>query len=166
MDQNRPPVVSKDPITGQDIEISFVERSEPGHEGARQLLDYWRACRARGDFVMGSEVPAAAIARFMKNLIVLAPDNTSFRLRLVGNVLNERLGRDVSDMLVSEIYAEPAARAFEAALNETIVTDAPVFRTVRVRGLLDDVRRPEVILLPMRSPDRAASWVLAGVFYH
>ena len=59
----------------------------------------------------------------------------------------------------------PWRRGLLVSLNKVLATNAPVFQDVRVSGLIGEVRRPEVVLLPMKSPDRTATWVLNGVFY-
>ena len=81
---------------------------------AKELFAYWSDCRRAGDFVMGSDVPARAITRLTKNLSVTEPvgSGEDFRFRLVGSVLNHRLGRDITGMLVSEVY--PGCRGEEA----------------------------------------------------
>jgi hypothetical protein len=161
------PIASTEPITGQTVEIIFGERTEPSHEGVKEIVAYWNTCRQAGEFVMGRDVPARPIARLTKHLVVLEPIDAGadFLYRLVGSILNDRIGRDITGMLVTDVYAEVAAKSYMAALNRTIANDAPVFLESRARGLLDDLRRAEAVALPMKSPDGRAVWVLNCVFY-
>jgi hypothetical protein len=162
-----PPVTSTEPITGQSVVVTFSEREGPSHEGVKELVAYWTKCREKGDFVMGRDVPARAIARLTKHLVVLEPvnDGRDFRLRLVGSVMNERIGRDVSGMLLTEVYAESTVRSFTPTLHKTLETNAPVFHEMRAQGVFEKIRHADAVALPMKAPDGAAIWVLTGVFY-
>jgi hypothetical protein len=117
---------------------------------------------------MSRDVPSKAIARLMKHLVVLEPaaDNADFKYRLTGMVLMERLGRDVTGMLVSDVFDPKPARSLIDAARRAIDTDGPVFQRIHVRGLLAEVRKPELVLLPISALDSPATWVLVGVFYH
>lgn len=158
-------IVNTDPVTGQTVEMTVSEIEAPTHEGAKELFAYWQS-RA-GDFVMGRDVPSRAITRLTKNLNVLEPigSGEDFRFRLVGSELNHRIGRDISGMRVSEVYPEAVVKAFIGSLNKVIKDSTPVFQNVRVVGALGEVRRPEVVMVPIKSSDRTATWVLHGVFY-
>ncbi|MGN6146982.1 MAG: PAS domain-containing protein, partial [Rhizomicrobium sp.] len=139
----------------------------PTHEQARELLAYWQERMGKGGFVMGRDIPSRQIAHLMKHLIVREPveGGRDFRNRLVGTVLMERLGRDVTGLLISDVYAPASAPAFIAALRKVIDTGKPVFLRAEVHGMVDTVRTAEGVLLPMKAPDGAANWTLNGVFY-
>jgi len=162
------PVTSTDPITGQELTIAFDTIEALSHADAIALLAYWHDCRKADGFVMGRHVPARAIARLTKHLVVLEPlpGLADFKYRLAGAVLLQRLGRDVTGLSISDVFEGEPARSLIAAARSVIETDAPVFQRIHVRGVLADVRRPELVLLPMSSPDAKARWVLIGVFYH
>jgi hypothetical protein len=162
-----PRIVNTDPVTGQSLEMTVSEMDAPTHEGAKELFAYWSDCCRTGDFVMGQHVPARAITRLMKNLNVMEPvgSGEDFRFRLVGSELNHRIGRDITGMLVSEVYPEVVVKGFLSSLNKVVTTGVPVFQAVRVTGHLGDVRRPEVVMVPMKSPDRTQTWILHCVFY-
>src|SRR5690348_10948974 len=115
-------VTDHDPITGQKTDVVFTEIESPTHEQARELLAYWQERMEKGGFVMGRDIPSRQIAHLMKNLIVREPveGGRDFRYRLVGTVLMERLGRDVTGLLISDVYAPASARAFIASLKKAI----------------------------------------------
>lgn len=167
MSGNEPRIVNKDPVTGQSLVMTVSEIEAPTHEGAKELFAYWNDCMRAGDFVMGQHVPARAITRLMKNLNVMEPveSGKDFRFRLVGSELNHRIGSDITGLLVSEVYPEAVVNGFLPSLNKVVATGVPVFQAVRVTGHLGDVRRPEVVMVPMKSPDRTQTWVLHCVFY-
>lgn len=168
MSDRKAPVSGTDPITGQKLRIDFEEIETPSHPDAEALLAYWHERRQAGGFVMGRDVPSKAIARLTKHLVVSEPlpDHSDFRYRVVGMVVIQRLGFDVTGMLVSEVFAEEPAQSLIGAERRVLDSDAPVFLRMHVQGVLSEVRWPELVVLPMSSPDQTARWVLVGVFYH
>jgi hypothetical protein len=167
MSAKEPPIVATDPVTGQSLEMTVTEMQNPAHEDAKELFAYWSDCTRASDFVMGRDVPARAITRLTKHLNVIEPVGAGedFRFRLVGSELTHRIGRNITGMLVSEVYPDIVVKDFLASLNKVITTGTPVFQSVRVVGLVGEVRRPEVVMVPMKSPDRSATWILHCVFY-
>lgn len=161
-------VTRHDPITGQKLSIAFEEIDALTHDDAIALLAYWQERRAAGGFAMLREVPSKAIARFMKHLVVLEPlpDRSDFRYRIAGMILRERLGRDVTGMTISDVFDAEPAKGLLAATQKVVDTDTPVFLRLHVRGMFAEVRKPELVSLPVRSIDGSEIWALVGVFYH
>ena len=162
------PITRTDPVTGQPLRIDFEEIESLSHADAEALQTYWSYCRQAGSFVMSRDVPSKAIARLMKHLVVLEPltDCVDFRYHLTGMVLTERLGRDVTGMLISEVFEPRPARSLIDAARKAIDTDGPIFARIHVRGVFSEVRKPELVLLPIGLLNAPGTWVLVGVFYH
>jgi hypothetical protein len=154
-----------DPVTGQKLYLAFEEREAPSHPHARALLDYWNEICRSGDFVMGRDVPARTISKLMKHLTVFEPTDGDFRLRLVGDLIRQKYGYDATGMLVSEVYDPVAGQQFVSLLSNVVARGRPVVQDVRLRGVLDDIYRADLLLLPVKAPDREATWVLDGTFY-
>lgn len=161
-------VTRHDPVTGQSLSIRFEEMEKLSHADAIALHAYWLECRQTGGFSMLRNVPSKAIARFTKHLVVLEPlpDRSDFKYRIAGMILRERLGRDVTGMTISEVFDAEPASGLIAATRKVIDTDAPVFLRLHVRGMFAEVRKPELVSLPVRSIDGTDIWALVGVFYH
>jgi len=166
MSDSKTPVTRNDPITGDELRFEFEEIEKPSHADAETLLAYWHACRRAGGFAMVRNVPSKAIAHLMKNLIVMEPLPGDFRYRLVGNILIQRLGRDVTGMTTSEVFDPEPAKGLIAGGQKVLDTDAPVFQRLYVRTSFGETRRPELVLLPISSADGKETLVLVGVFYH
>lgn len=165
---NRAPITSIEPITGERVNVRFREMDGPSREGSCALIAWWRAItEEKGNFVMGRDVPARPIAKFTKHLQVFEPvdGGENFRYRVVGSVLSERIGRDVTGLLVTEVYADEAAAHFVRILNKVIATGTPAVQEAQVVGRMGVARRAEGVLLPMRSPDLKEIWILTGAFY-
>ncbi|MGA9795491.1 MAG: PAS domain-containing protein [Rhizomicrobium sp.] len=168
MTDDKTPVTRTDPVTGQNLRIEFEEIAALAHVDAIALLDYWHGCRRAGHFAMLRDVPAKPIARLTKHLVVLEPlpDFADFRYRVAGTVMIERIGRDVTGMLISDVFDTKPAEGLIGAARKVIETDGPVFERIHVQGLFEAVRRPELVMLPVGSIDAKETWVLVGVFYH
>ena len=166
MTNSKTPVTRTDPITGDELRIELEDIEKPSHAGADELLAYWHDCRRAGGFAMVRNVPSKAIAHLMKHLVVLEPLSGDFKYRLVGNILIQRLGRDVTGMLISEVFDAAPAKSLIAGTQKVLDTDAPVFQRLHVRTSFGETRRPELVLLPMSSADAKERLVLVGVFYH
>jgi hypothetical protein len=166
MTDNKTPVTRTDPITGDELRIDIEEIEKPSHADAEALLAYWHDCRRSGGFAMVRNVPSKTIAHLMKHLVVLEPLPGDFKYRLVGNILIQRLGRDVTGMAISEVFDPAPAQSLNAGAQKVLDTDAPVFQRLSVRTSFGETRRPELVLLPMTSPDAKERLVLVGVFYH
>src|SRR5581483_3585597 len=88
----------------------FLEpASEPKHFGSRILLDLWRAREADGGFAVGTDVPSRPIARIMHNLVLFEPvvesgRVTDLRVRVAGDSLFMRFGRDTTGMMLSQLF--------------------------------------------------------------
>jgi hypothetical protein len=165
MTAESPPIANVDPVTGQSLVITLVEQPEPSHPGAQELLAYWMSCRAKGDFVIGRDVPARCIAALTKHLVVFEPIAGDFRYRLVGSILWERFGRNIMGLSVSEVYDAQMAKSLNAFLSKAIDLQLPVCLRVNVTGALGDVFRPEAILLPIKASNGTTHWILKGLFY-
>ena len=142
--------------------------AEPVHFGARLLFDFWRRQRAAGGFVVGRDVPSRALAPVLRNLILYEPldGGRDFRIRLAGSALIRRFGCDITGLKLSELFAPDAFANYRAAMAEVLASDAPVGLDVTLSAKGRAQLHFEVLGLPVLAADRAATWVLGGLFYH
>ncbi len=169
MSHEPPPLGAVDRVTGQRIAVKVTEQPEPHHPLTIELLDYWTGCKANGDFVMGRELPARAISRLMKHLMVIEPVDgaATFRIRLAGMVLVERYGKNPTGMLTSDIYDSATLETFHGLYEKVLRTKRPVFASFGVIGALNEaIRQGEVPHFPMTAPDLRSTWILGGVFHY
>ena len=138
------------------------------HPSANALLTFWRDQEPKGGMRMGYDIPSRAVAKFLPHILIAEPvgDWDDARIRLAGTSLIERFGRDVAGDTASHIYAENpegASVLLKAARRAAVDRDTGL---VDLRILRDgiEVFHLETVLLPILSPDGAATWTLVGAF--
>jgi len=151
----------------RQTEIS-CQLAEPVHFGARVLRDYWEDRQAHGGLVIGKDVPSRQVASVLRNLLVYEPidGGTDFLVRLAGAAALRRFGRDVSGLKMSTLFAPPVFERRRDVVNEALRSGRPFIRDVRVVREGRPELRFEYIGLPALSPDRAAIWLLGGIFFY
>ena len=154
-----------DPVSANLEEIR-TEIPCPTHYGARLLLDHWISREARGGFVVGRDVPSRDIASILRNLALYEPIDgaADFRVRLAGAAFMRRFGRDITGLMLSQIYDATKFEIQRENLESVIRSGRPYIVDVKaVRG--DRVfLRFEGIGLRVLSPDRKNAWVMGALF--
>jgi hypothetical protein len=142
--------------------------AEPIHFGARLLFDIWRKRRAGDGFVVGRDVPSRALAPVLRSLILYEPlgGGCDFGVRLAGSALIRRFGCDITGLKLSELFAPESFANYRAAMAEVLDGDAPVGLDVTLTAKGRMQLHFEVLGLPVWAADRAATWVLGGLFYY
>jgi len=145
-----------------------VRLGAPTHSGASLMLRVWQSRMAADGFQVGRDVPSRALSRVLRNLAVYEPVDGArdIRVRLAGTAFYRRFGRDVTGARFSELFDLPAFAQYRDLLIEIIESGSPTVLAIeRGQGSRAPMRY-ECLLLPVLSPDRAAHWVLAGLFFH
>ena len=140
----------------------------PRHPGAGLVLRVWQERVAAGGFLVGRDVPSRALSRVLHNLAVYEPVDSArdIRVRLAGTTFYRRFGRDVTGARFSELFGSAAFAQNRDLLIGTIESGSPTVLAIeRTQGSRTPMRT-ECLLLPVLSPDRAAHWILAGLFFH
>lgn len=152
-----------------DYRYSLEPRKEPEHPSSRTLIDHWKACEEHGGMRMGRDIPNRALAKILANVAVTEPvdDWRDGRMRLVGSALTHRFGRDITGVLISElfVYDDPQMLAMMLGGAKAAATKRrPGIALDRV--LLDGVEkmRNEIVVLPVLAPDGTTMWALTGTF--
>lgn len=141
-------------------------RAEPAHPLAAEFLALWREeCRAR-DLVVGKDIPSRPFARFLTHLMIVEPieDGADCRIRIAGEAVRKRYGRDVKDARFSELFSPAMCADNMMRLREVRRTGVPIiFDAAIVR---DDAPALcyEVLLLRILAPDERTTWNVIGIF--
>lgn len=148
---------------------SLEPRREPEHPSSCILIDYWNSCEERGGMRTGRDIPNRALSKVLANVAVTEPvdDWRDGRMRLVGSALTNRFGRDITGVLISDlfVYDDPQMLAMMLGGAKAATTKRrPGIATDRV--LLEGLEkmRNEVVVLPVLSPDGETLWALTGTF--
>ena len=142
--------------------------TEPEHPAAIALIAVWRAYEATGGMRMGRDIPSRALAKFLPGLVIAEPveDWKDARIRLAGSVLTERFGRDISGMMLSEIYRndpDGGAKLLQGG-RVAATTREPGILSTRVMAGTAELLRFEVVALPIYAPDGVTPWCMVGTF--
>jgi hypothetical protein len=134
---------------------------------AEIALQFWRA-RPFDGIRIGRDVPSRTIARLLSRIAICepTPDGGDYRMHLVGSVIHQRLGRDVTGEYISEIFDDPSEFQMRLnGLNDVIKTGEPrMMRIVHRIGSIE-LMRHEVVVLPVTAPNGIDRWALVFAFY-
>jgi hypothetical protein len=113
-------------------------------------------------------VPSRAIARLLSRVAICepTPDGSDYRMRLIGSVVHQRLGRDVTGEYISEIFDEPSE--FQVRFNgleEAIKTGEPRMMRIVYHAGSVELMCHELVVLPVTAPNGIDRWALVFVFY-
>lgn len=153
----------------EDYHYVLEPRKTPEHPSSRALLDYWQSCEAKGGMRMGRDIPNRALMRVLANVAVTEPvdDWRDGRMRLVGSALTNRFGRDITGILISElfVYDDPQMLAMMLGGAKAAATRRkPNFALDRVMLHNMERMRNEIAVFPLWAPDGETVWVLTGTF--
>lgn len=150
-----------------DYRECCVRLIAPKHAGADLVLRVWQERVAAGGFLVGRDVPSRVLSRVLHNLAVFEPvaGARDIRVRLAGTAFYRPFDRDVTGARFSELFDPPAFERNCNLLIETIQSGNPTVLAIERAQGSRVLTRYECLLLPVLSPDRAAHWVLAGLFF-
>ena len=136
------------------------------HPKAQQLLAFWEARPADG-IVIGRDVPSRAIANILNNITIYEPVNggSDLKVRVAGTSIRRRFNREVTGMLMSELFPPDEFREhLETTLANIKSGTATIVDSHLINGAVEKMHL-EVVVLPVFAPDRVSKWVLTGLFY-
>jgi len=156
-----------DPLNA-DLSETVTQIPEPLHFGARLLFERWRELQSGDGFVVGRDVPARQLGGILRNLAIYEPleDCRDFRARLAGTAFLRRFGRDITGLMLSEIFQEPGFESHRANMAEIVRAGVPQAFDVKMKRGDRTFLRGEALRLPVESADRMNTWILSGLFYY
>jgi hypothetical protein len=141
-------------------------RAEPSHPRAAEFLALWREESRVRDLVVGKDIPSRPFARFLSHLMVVEPieGNTDCKIRIAGEAVRKRYGRDVKDARFSELFSPAVCADNMMRLREVLRTGVPIIFDAAI--IRDDAPALcyEVLLLRIRAPDESTYWNVVGIF--
>ncbi|MBU6297661.1 MAG: PAS domain-containing protein [Alphaproteobacteria bacterium] len=141
-------------------------REEPSHPMAAELVALWREESRTRDPVVGKDIPSRPFARFLSHLMIVEPveDDTDCKIRIAGDVIRKRYGRDVKDAQFSELFSPAVFRDNMMRLREVRRTGVPIIFDATVIPDDGPSFSYEVVLLRVLSPDERTYWNIVGIF--
>jgi hypothetical protein len=156
-----------DPRTA-DLSETATRIPGPVHFGARLLFARWRELQGGDGLVVGRDVPARQLGGILRNLAVFEPldDCRDFRVRLAGTAFLRRFGRDITGLMLSEIFQEAGFERHRPNMADIVRSGEPQAIDVTLQRGTRTFLHAEALRLPVQSADRSGTWVLSGLFYY
>jgi hypothetical protein len=152
------------PPSDETFKSVTVRLEEPAHRGAKQLYDYWQTCEAKGGLTIGRDLPSKAISRILGDTFVLQPTDGDYIVRIVGNNMRRRFGRDASRKRLSELLDKEEFSYQFHGIEEIRLSGVPASHRIVMTSIARQITR-ESLVVPAQSPDRTQRWIIVAVFY-
>jgi len=149
-----------------ELHDKFEVIAAPNHPKARKLFAFWQEHAEHG-IVIGRDIPSRPIADILSYIAVYEPANggTDFRIRLAGTSMRRRFGRDVTGMLMSDLFKPDDFQAHFDDARRSLETGMPVILDSRLSSGAVEQMHLEVVIFPVSAPDLITKWILLAVFY-
>jgi hypothetical protein len=146
---------------------SFFKEA-PELPATRALVDLWQSYEATGGMRMGRDIPSRELGRFLANIIIIEPvdDWADSRVRLAGQVLMLRFGRDVTGLRGSEVFSDnpKGHRLLCDMAREAAKVRNPFFLDSRVMRGGEELMHVESVNAPIQGPNGEPGWMLGALF--
>ena len=136
------------------------------HPELRRLHDYWKVRRGSRRYPARLDIDPADIKYALGNvsLIEVVGEPPRFRWRLVGSLLAQRLGYDMTNQWVDE-YPNQAYRDYLIDCYRTIVATGEPDAALNERDIDGKPRRFEVLRLPLAEDGHTINMILICSMY-
>jgi hypothetical protein len=153
-------------IENEDTVSEYRAIDALSHPEATTALRFW-ARRPQDGLMIGRDVPSRAIARLLSHIAIYAPlaDGSDAVVHLAGSGLRMRFGRDITGLMMSQVFLPEDFQVRLAAIKDVIKCGEPRLAEIvhRTGGL--EILRLELLTLPVLAPNGKDRWALAFVFY-
>ncbi|HWD60627.1 MAG TPA: PAS domain-containing protein [Stellaceae bacterium] len=141
-------------------------RARIRHPELCRLYDYWSARRGGRRYPGRLDIDPVEFKFALGNvsLVEVVDDTPRFRWRLVGSLLVQRLGDDMTNRLLDE-YPNPAYRDYLIETYRDIVRTGEPSRSVNERVIDGKPRQFEVIRLPLAEDGEKVNMILICSMY-
>ena len=136
------------------------------HADLRRLYDYWLS-RHRGELLPGRQDLNPADFKFALGVVTLIDvlyEPQRFRFRLIGSVMAQRMGWDLTGKMVDEVPDAEYREGLLAAYRQ-MVADRQPSTTLYERLIDGKPRRFEVLRLPLASDGKTIDMLLLCPMY-
>lgn len=143
-------------------------KDSPDLPATKALIQIWKSYEAEGGMRMGRDIPSREIAKYLSNIIIVEPvgDWEDSRVRLAGQILMMRFGRDVTGMLGSDVFNDnlKAHKVLCDLSREAVKTRKPFFIDSRVMRNGAELMHLESMNAPIFGPNGEPGWMLGAMF--
>ena len=132
----------------------------------RRLYDYWDGLRGLRSFPARTDVDPLDIPFILGSalLVDVLPTPRSFRIRLHGTDLANRMGKELTGRMLTD-HPDEAFRERAADSFTIVATTGRPFHSQRDRIIGSQVHRYETLMLPLSDDGRRVDTLLIGLIY-
>jgi hypothetical protein len=136
------------------------------HPDATTVLRFW-ARRPPDGLMIGRDIPSRSIAKLLSHVAIYAPfsNGNDAKVHLAGSALRRRFGRDITGLLMSDIFVPDDFRVRFAALKDVIRTGEPRLAEIVHRVGDIEILRLELLAIPVTAPNGVDRWAATFAFY-
>ena len=126
----------------------------------------WREESRTREPVVGKDIPSRPFARFLSHLMIVEPidGDTDCKVRIAGEAVRKRYGRDVKDAQFCELFSPVVFRDNMMRLHEVRRTGVPIVFDATVIPDDGPAFSYEVVLLRALAPDERTYCNVVGIF--
>lgn len=143
-------------------------KTAPDLPATKALLQIWENYEARGGMQMGRDIPSRELGKFLGNITIVEPigDWEDSHVRLAGQILMLRFGRDVTGMRGSDVFGDnPKGHlALCEASRKAVVTRKPFLVDSRVMRNGEQLMHLESLNAPIAGPNGEPGWMMGAMF--
>lgn len=151
-----------------EFDYPTIFKEAPELPSTRALLELWQSYEAKGGMRMGRDIPSRELGKYLANIIIVEPvgDWEDSRVRLAGQVLMLRFGKDVTGLLGSDVFSDnPRGHRLLCDLSrEAAKARKPYFVDSRVMRGGEELMRVESLNAPISGPNGEPGWMLGAMF--
>jgi hypothetical protein len=151
-----------------EFDYPTIFKDAPDLPATRELLDIWQEYETKGGMRMGRDIPSRRLGKFLANIIIVEPvgDWEDSRVRLAGQVLMLRFGKDVTGMLGTEVFSDNLRghRLLCDVSRKAVKARKPYFVDSRVMRGGEELMRVESLNAPISGPNGEHGWMLGAMF--
>lgn len=136
-------------------------RDQIRHPDLRRLYDYWESCRGGRKYPARSDIDPIEFSFALGNvtLIEVQYDPLRFKFRLMGTLMAQRVGQDLTGRMVDELPNPSYRDVLLHAYKESIATGQPNLHLYE-QEIEGKARQFEVIRLPLAEDGQKINMLL------
>ncbi len=151
-----------------EFDYPTIFKDAPELPLTKALIELWESYKSRGGMRMGRDIPSREMGKFLSNIIIVEPigDWEDSYVRLAGQILMLRFGRDVTGMRGSEVFSDnPKGHQMLCdASRKAVVTRKPFFVDSRVMRNGEKLMHLESSNFPILGPNGEPGWMMGSMF--
>jgi hypothetical protein len=150
-----------------EFDYPTIFKDAPELPATKALIALWQSYEPDG-MRMGRDIPSREFGKFLGNIIIVEPVGAweDSYIRLAGQLLMTRFGRDVTGMRGSEVFADnpKGHKLLCDRSREAVKARKPFFVDSRVVRNGEELMHLESLNAPIFGPNGEPGWMMGAMF--